>query len=308
MSRLYIPLLIISAILIGAIDAGIILLAFPEAQIPRNSFIIFGSAIFSVSALLFIAMARADLFRLKKYFVKEKGELSERMERTSEFVSVIAHQLRSPMTAINWALNALRKGEYGKLAEDQEKIVARAQTSAQYLIDLVTNLLHLARMEQNRLLYNFTDVDTITLAERVISRAKLLALEREIALKFDKPNTPLPNIQGDREKLEIVLENLLDNAIKYTPKNGEVTIALKRDTLGILMQVSDNGHGIPPAIQERIFTKFYRGENTQHVQGIGLGLYITKNIVEGHKGTIAVKSIPGEGSTFSVYLPLKQSS
>lgn len=303
-----IVILIIAAALIGVIDAGIILIAFPEAQLPRGAFIAVVASVVTVSSLLFIAITQADVFRLKKKFGKHAQDLEERMANTSEFVSIIAHQLRSPITAITWALTALRKGEYGKLATEQTQIVTRAETSAGYLIDLTANLLQLARMEQNRFTFTWSDVDPTALIEHVVERANLASLEKNISIRVELPPQPLPHLQADKEKLEIVLDNLLDNAIKYTPKGGAVTVSSHRGTLGILVTVTDTGAGIPKETQEKIFQKFYRGQNARTVAGIGLGLYITKRIVEGHRGTISVSSVPGHGATFSVNLPLKQNS
>ena len=301
-----IVILIIAAALIGAIDAGIILIAFPEAQLERSAFVVVVASVVTVSSLLFIAITQADVFRLKRKFGKRAQDLEERMAHTSEFVSIIAHQLRSPITAITWALDALRKGEYGKLSTEQTQIVTRAETSAGYLIDLTANLLQLARMEQNRFTFSLGNVDPKTLIEHVVERAKLASLEKNIAIRVELPTQPLPHLEGDKEKLEIVLDNLLDNAIKYTPKGGAVTVSAHRGTLGLLITVSDTGAGIPKETQEKIFQKFYRGPNAHTVQGIGLGLYITRRIVEGHHGTITVASAPGRGATFSVNLPLKQ--
>ena len=301
-----IVILIIAAALIGAIDAGIILIAFPEAQLERSAFVVVVASVVTVSSLLFIAITQADVFRLKRKFGKRAQDLEERMAHTSEFVSIIAHQLRSPITAITWALDALRKGEYGKLSTEQTQIVTRAETSAGYLIDLTANLLQLARMEQNRFTFSLGNVDPKTLIEHVVERAKLASLEKNIAIRVELSPQPLPHLEGDKEKLEIVLDNLLDNAIKYTPKVGAVTVSAHRGTLGLLITVSDTGAGIPKETQEKIFQKFYRGPNAHTVQGIGLGLYITRRIVEGHHGTITVASAPGRGATFSVNLPLKQ--
>lgn len=297
---------ILVALLLGVIDAGVILIAFPEGQLPTGVFVSVVTVVITISSLIFIAITQADVFRLKRRFGKQAHDLEERMAHTSEFVSIIAHQLRSPITAIIWALDALRKGDFGKLSAEQGSIVSRAETSATYLIDLTTNLLQLARLEQNRFTYAWSTINPTTLIQKVVERARLASLEKNITIKTEFPTQPLPHLEGDHEKLEIVIDNLVDNAIKYTPKGGTVTVAAHRGTLGLLLSVSDTGAGIPKETQEKIFQKFYRGPNARTVQGIGLGLYITKRIVEGHHGTIGVTCPPGRGSIFSVNLPLKQ--
>ena len=129
---------------------------------------------------------------------------------------------------------------------------------------------------------------------------------KKMALSFERPKEILPTLSVDREKMELAVQNLLENAVKYTPEGGKITVSLEKDSHDVIFKIKDTGVGIPAAQHERIFTKFFRGDNVirMETEGSGLGLYTTRNIIEAHKGKIWFDSKEGAGTTFTFMIPI----
>ena len=218
----------------------------------------------------------------------------------SEFVSTVSHDLRSPLTAILGYSELI--GRVGPLNDRQREFIQRVQASVQGITALISDLLDLGRIEAG------LDARKELLDLRPLIRQSLENLNNLIVAKGQKleveisPSTPL--IWGNAVRIQQMITNLVSNAIKYTPKGGRLGVRSRQEDGQAVLQVWDQGVGIPPAEQPYIFDKFYRASNLpEDVGGTGLGLTIVKSIVEDHQGRIWVESTPGQGTTFTIVLP-----
>jgi len=239
-----------------------------------------------------------------------REKLVERMK--TEFVSLAAHQLRTPLSAIKWTLKMLLDGDLGKITKEQKEFLDGTYKSNERMIALINDLLNVTRIEEGRYLYKPILTDIEDLINSIVNSHKERAKERNLILEFRKPQKKLPKVMLDVEKMSIAIINLLNNAIRYTPSGsgGKVTISLRQAKKGIEFSIKDTGVGIPKAQQKRVFTKFFRGVNVikMETEGTGLGLFIAKNIIEAHKGKIWFESKEGRGTTFYFTIPLKRKS
>jgi PAS domain S-box-containing protein len=226
----------------------------------------------------------------------------------SEFVSISAHQLRTPLSAIKWTLRAILDGDVGQLNPGQVDLLQKTYTSNERMITLVNDLLDVTRIEEGRHLFKPSLSDVEPVIEFVMNSFKGESERKQIQLEFKKPFTKAPKIMLDVEKIKLAIQNLIGNAIRYTPQGGMVTISLKHDKKEVEMLVKDTGIGIPQDQQQKIFTKFFRSQNAvrMETEGSGLGLFITKNIVEAHGGRIWFESEEGKGTTFHMAVPIKE--
>jgi PAS domain S-box-containing protein len=222
----------------------------------------------------------------------------------SEFVAMVSHELRSPLAAIQQQMAVMAGGMAGEVTEKQRSLLDRAQARAQGLLDLIDDLLDLARIEAGRRVDRREPVEVEPLLERTVGLFRELADKK--GLRLDREPFPHPLVVvGDGGSLEEVFTNLLSNAIAYTPAGGEIRVRGGSRGGYIWVEVRDTGVGIPAEAVPKIFDRFYRvkDEKTRHVVGTGLGLPIVKGIVEAHLGTVEVESEPGKGSTFRVLIP-----
>lgn len=235
-----------------------------------------------------------------------REKMIEKMK--TEFVSIAAHQLRTPLSAIKWTLRMVLDGDFGPITEEQRDFMEKTYKSNERMITLINDLLDVTRIEEGRYLYRpiLTDIESVV--QFVINSYKEEIEKRKIKFEFKKLKKRLPRVMLDVEKMRLAIQNLLDNAIRYTPSGGQVTISLKSGKKEIECSVKDTGVGIPKDQQERIFTKFFRGANVlrMETEGTGLGLFITKNIIEAHGGKIWFESKEGKGTTFYFTLPVKE--
>jgi two-component system sensor histidine kinase VicK len=228
----------------------------------------------------------------------------------TEFVSLAAHQLRTPLSAIKWTLKMLLEGDLGKITEEQRGFIQKTYQSNERMINLINDLLDVTRIEEGRYLFKPTLAYLENIVHFVINSYQGEAVRRKIKLEFQKPKEKLPKLTMDVEKMRLVVQNLIDNALKYTPAGGKVAISLKysKKDKEIEFSIKDTGVGIPKDQQARVFTKFFRGANVMRMdtEGSGLGLFITKNIVEAHGGRMWFESKEKEGTTFYFALPVKK--
>ena len=219
----------------------------------------------------------------------------------NEFVSTVSHDLRSPLTAILGYVDLLER--VGPMNEQQQDFVKRVQGSVQSITSLVDDLLELGRIEAGM------DTQKEMVPIEGIIRYSLENVSNQINDKhldvvMDLPENLAP-LRGNPIRLRQLLDNLVGNAIKYTPEGGKVTIEAEMQNDQIILRIEDTGPGIPPVDQPHIFEKFYRASNVPNgVGGSGLGLAIVKSIVDSHRGRIWVESVLGQGSSFTVVLPL----
>jgi PAS domain S-box-containing protein len=235
-----------------------------------------------------------------------REKMVERMK--TEFVSLAAHQLRTPLSAIKWTLRMLLDGDLGQITKEQKEFIEKTYNSNERMISLINDLLDVTRIEEGRYLYKPILTDFEPIVQFVINSYKEEAERKNIQILFEKPEEKLPKLMIDVEKIRLAIQNLLDNAIKYTPAGGRVTISLERVKKEIRFSIQDSGVGIPKDQQERVFTKFFRGANVIRLatEGSGLGLFITKNIIEAHGGKIWFESGEGKGTTFYFTLPVEK--
>lgn len=228
----------------------------------------------------------------------------------SEFINVVAHQLRTPLSAIKWIIKMILDRDAGKINKEQEELLNKGYQSNERMIWLINDLLNVSRIEEGRFLYEFSIRPLDLIVKEAVDSFYQLAEERGVKLIFDEPKSPLPPIKVDAEKLMLAIKNLIENAIRYSLKKSKVTTSLKYDkiTEEIEVKIKDEGLGIPEHQRKRAFTKFFRGDNIIKLQteGTGLGLFITKNIIEAHNGKIWFESEEGKGTTFYFRLPINK--
>lgn len=224
----------------------------------------------------------------------------------SDLIAEIVHELRTPLAALTAASHLLQRSELP--ADQRTKLSQTILNEVQRLNDLTTDFLELSRLESGRTHFEREPVHLGGLVQESLEVVRAQAESKEIKLdtEIDPSLTP---VHGDRKILKQLLLNLLTNAIKYSPPESVVTVALRSEGNEVLMEVRDTGRGISPDDQKRLFQRFYRaGDAQDEVQGTGLGLVIAKRIAESHEGSISVESTLGKGSTFTVRLPERPST
>jgi two-component system phosphate regulon sensor histidine kinase PhoR len=222
----------------------------------------------------------------------------------NDFVHMVSHELRSPMTAIKLQHEVILEGLAGEVTDKQRELLSRAQAKIQGLLDLVNESLDIAKIEAGHRQLELIPLELGQVLTEVVDLLQARAEDQKVALKLSVP-PDLPPVRADRRSLEEVFTNLVSNAINYSPDGGEVTIAGLSHGDYVEVRVSDTGIGIEPEEIPKIFDKFYRVKHprTRQIIGTGLGLAIVKGIVEAHRGTVEVESRLSEGSTFRVLLP-----
>jgi signal transduction histidine kinase len=229
------------------------------------------------------------------------SRLEER--RRMDFYSMVAHDMRSPLSAISLRNALLQRGRYGPVPPTMLAELRKNDTTIQSLLRLINDFLDLARLEGAGLKLDREEVDLGRLVIDTIEDLRPLVDVRELRVDFSRPEDPSP-VRGDRHRLIQVLTNLISNAIKFTPPRGEIHVSMQRRPGAVEISVKDTGPGIPPEALPTLFDRFTRVEGVSSGSvGTGLGLMIAKQIVEAHGGKIWVESNPGEGSTFAFSIP-----
>jgi PAS domain S-box-containing protein len=246
----------------------------------------------------------ADLARANAELVKRESSLQEAVRVRDEFISIASHELKTPITSLKLQTQMLQeriRREGGSISpEKTAKSLDTAMRQINRLTRLVEDLLDVARAQARKLSFHLEPTDLRQLVEEVIDRLHDQFDAAKSRLKID-----LEPVTGnfDRFRLDQVLVNLFTNAIKYAP-GEEIRISLKRERNSAVLVVEDSGPGISEEGQGRLFERFERGQNSQHISGLGLGLFISRQIIEGHHGVIRLESEPGEGARFIIELPL----
>lgn len=222
----------------------------------------------------------------------------------NEFVSLASHQLRTPTTAVNWYSEMLGGEEVGVLNEKQKEYINEIHHSNQRMIELVNTLLSVSRIELGTFAIQPGPTNFATIAQDVVKELQSLIREKKLQI-INSYARDIPIIDSDRKLLRIVFQNLLSNAVAYTPEKGTIKIKIKKTNTGIQTEIADTGCGIPQKARTKIYTKFFRADNARLLKpdGTGLGLYITKSIVEALGGTIRFAPNVGGGTVFSVTIP-----
>lgn len=223
----------------------------------------------------------------------------------TEFVSLASHQLRTPLSAINWYVEMLLNGDIGKPTKEQEKYLNEIYAGSQRMVTLVNSLLNVSRIEMGTFLIEPRQINIFEIAESVLGELHPKSMEKRITIKKSFDNK-IPPIQADPKLIRIIFQNLLSNSIKYTPTEGKVELKISQDKINLNIEVIDNGLGIPRNQKDKIFSKLFRADNVRQTEteGTGLGLYLVKSIVDKVGGKVWFESKENKGSTFFVSLPL----
>jgi two-component system, OmpR family, phosphate regulon sensor histidine kinase PhoR len=226
-------------------------------------------------------------------------------EMKNDFVGMVSHELRSPLAAIKQQHAVILDGLAGDLTPKQRELLSRAHDKIQGLLDLINDLLDVAKMEAGHGQLEQVPLDLGEVLADLVELLKAKAEEQGVTLRLELPGD-LPLIRADRRSMEEVFTNLVANAINYSPDGGDVRIAALSHGDYVEARVSDHGIGIEPGELAKIFDKFYRVKHpkTRTVIGTGLGLSLVKGLIEAHRGSVEVESRLGEGSTFRVFLPI----
>ena len=229
-------------------------------------------------------------------------------EMKLDFVSMAAHELRTPITSISGYLSVFMDEMKGKIPQSEVELLDKIEFASKQLLSLVDNMLNVSKIERGVFSVTVAPMDFVDLVDKIVSELVDRAKSKGQTLEWQKPTTPFPQVEGDIIRLGEVLTNLISNAIKYTQPNGHVKVELELKDNEIITHVKDNGRGIPPESIPNLFQKFYRvvSKLEQSSKGNGLGLYISKAIVEVHHGKIWVESEVGKGTTFSFSIPSQQ--
>ncbi len=230
------------------------------------------------------------------------------MKSKDEFLTVASHQLRTPVTDIAWAIQSLLADK--DVTPASKKIIEHALEASSGLIDIIEDLLSVARLEEGRFGYTFEPEDIVLFVGTILEKIAPLAERSGIKMYFDKPTGSFPKPFIDKQKLSLAFSNILENAVRYSTDNGEVVVKIEKifDKPFIEITVKDTGIGMTQEEMGNLFKKFYRspGALKVHTSGSGLGLYIAKNIIQAHGGEISVESEPSRGSIFHLTLPTDQ--
>lgn len=237
--------------------------------------------------------------------IHNRTEELELLKSRNEFVTVASHQLRTPINQINWALELLKQDK--SLSSESKNLVELLSGSADQLLKIVDSLLDISKIEEGRFGYNFEQTNLLEFIEKIMAEAASQALSAGVKIYLDRPKEELPLVSIDSQKLAMAFGNLLDNAIRYNIQNGEVIVRVEKQKEKPFLEVTvkDTGIGIPPEAIKKLFSKFFRAENAVKLQtsGSGLGLYITKKIIEAHGGEIWVESELNRGTAFRFTIP-----
>lgn len=238
------------------------------------------------------------------------NKIAESNRLKAEFVSVISHQLRSPLSIFKWTVDALERELKTKLTggpdASLETFMRTIRETTESMIHLVNSLLEVSRIEAGRFVLKEEPFSLGEITEHIIEGFRKYAEASNIKIELEE-NSKTPNIVSDRDRISMVIQNLLDNAIRYTRGSGKIKIKISNGSSRLKWSVEDEGIGIPPEQQKYIFQKFFRADSgrKKQTEGSGIGLYIAKAIVEASNGEIGFTSEENKGSMFWFKLPVK---
>jgi signal transduction histidine kinase len=252
-----------------------------------------------------LLQAQADLLTHASAQLADQNERLIELDRMKdEFIAIASHELRTPLTSISGYVEMSLDSTEEPLSPARESYLRVVQRNVERLATLVDHLLFLARADSQRLEHDRHPLDLAGIVNEAAETARPAARAKNLSL--DVETEPLPHVLADRSQLLRLVDNLVSNAIKFTPVGGTVRLTACRDGSSAVLEVSDTGIGISPAEQPQLFTRFFRAASAidNAIPGTGLGLAISQLIAQAHGATIEVRSAPGEGATFRLALPL----
>lgn len=303
LSSLFLIKLTIRQKLVGVLVVGSTHLVSTEAEINSDLLERLGEAI---GVALDNKMLFEENQRVALQLRKSNAKLKALDEAKDEFISMASHQLRTPLTAVKGYLSMVLDGDTGPVKKNQKELTQHAFDGAQRMVYLIADLLNVSRMQTGKFVIENQPTYLPEVVEGEVAQLKEQITNREITLTYHKPEH-FPTLNLDETKVRQVIMNFLDNALYYTPKGGKVDAALQATNDSVTFTVTDNGVGVPKAIQHHLFSKFYRADNARKMRpdGTGLGLYMAKKVIVAQGGTIIFKSEEGKGSIFGFSFPRK---
>jgi signal transduction histidine kinase len=293
-------------------------------QCPNSLFLVMGGIIITAMILTYligirflepeviiiiVSIVTVVLLVIGHSLVGSFARVAEANRMKSEFVGIVSHQLRTPLSSLKWSLELLRNKRLGEVNAKQMEYLDVIKDSNDRMIKLVNDLLSVNRIDQQRLEMRPKNFSIEDLAEKEVKELMPIANAHNVKLQYEKPKDLL-QVYADQDKVQMVVQNLIDNAIKYSKKEGgliKINIGInKKNSKMVKVTVQDDGIGIPEMFKSQIFGKFFRGDNLikQRVEGTGLGLFIAKGIIHLSGGEIDFHSEENQGSTFWFTLPI----
>jgi len=238
---------------------------------------------------------------------EELAALNKKLEEANHFkmhlLALTSHQMKTPLGIIRGYTALLRDGHYGEMDERAREVVAKIEFAAEDLVNLVDNVIDLRKVEEGRIEYQMENFDFIQMAREAAEELGHMATSKGLNMSFEAPEGEI-TVYGDAQKLRHVIQNLIDNAVKYTPR-GSVRVKVEDKDANVVLSVTDSGIGIPADLKPLLFEEFVRDERVRReIRGSGLGLHVAKLFTEAHNGTISADSAgPEHGSVFSISIP-----
>jgi len=253
---------------------------------------------------LIVLLLTTVLFIVDFSITRSFERLAEASRMKSEFINIVSHQLRSPLSNLKWTIDLLLSGRLGKIEEKQTEYFKILKDNSARMSELVSDLLTVSRIETATLMFKKQKFSLGNMVKELIREFEPFTRAANVELAFNQEPV-LAEVFADPNQIRQAIGNLLDNAIRYTRERGKVEIALLKRNKNLYLEIKDSGVGIPKDDQKYIFQKFFRSENVlkYQTQGSGLGLYIAKSIIEKSDGKIGFLSQEGVGSTFWFTLP-----
>lgn len=233
--------------------------------------------------------------------LQDVTQLLQQNEIKRGVISMVSHQLKTPLTSIQMAIHLLLEEKVGSLTEKQVELMMAAREDSDRLYSILNNLLDISRIESGRAQMEFHAASPHSIVLEAIESFRIAAQDQGVALSVEMPSD-LPEVWADITRISYIFGNLLSNALKYTPPGGKITVSAEAEEKWIHFSISDTGRGIPSKYLSRIFEQFFRVPDQGTETGAGLGLAIVKEIVEAHGGTVSVESHEGKGTTFTLTL------
>ena len=263
-------------------------------------------AFFDPLAVYFINVLASLVFLL---VALRLTKMIKNRESEKEIVYLAAHQLSAPLSSAKWVFEMMLNGDFGQISEEQKRQLVRLNQKNDYLIRLVNELLDTAKLSNGKLVLNPTSCNIKNITLSVFQLLKDKIERKKIEFEFSSFPEDFPEIMADELKIKLAIQNLFDNAIKYTHPGGKIKAVVKSHNKHIEFQIQDSGIGIEKKLKQKVFNKFFRGNNAikQDPEGHGLGLFFVKIIISSHGGKTWFKSKKNQGSQFYFTLPIKKS-